>query len=84
MQIEGTGNKINILRFKHKGQDLNFQHIQPQSSIGRVHTNEFTLPKKPEIGMIEFEDIKEIDNLINTLKYFKEFCELQNGRWERR
>ena len=82
MQIEGTGNKINVLRFKHKGQDLNFQHIQPQSSIARVYTNEF-LPKL-EIGMIEFEDIKEIDNLIKTLEHFKDFCELHIGTWGRK
>lgn len=82
MQIEGTGSKINVLRFKHKGQDLNFQHINTQDIMARKYTNELGLPKT-EIGTIEFEDIKEIDNLIKTLEYFKDFCELHIGEWER-
>lgn len=77
MKIEGTDTKLDTIRLRHKGQDVNFQHILP--AICR----EDVAIKSIEIGSIEFEDIREIDLLIDTLQYFKEYCEAQIGRWQR-
>ena len=77
MQIEGTGNKLDTIRLRHKGQDANFQHIIPA-----IHREDVAI-KPIEIGLIEFEDIREIDLLIDTLHYFKKYCEAQIGRWQR-
>ena len=76
MQITGTGNKLDTIRVKHKGQDLNFMHIIPS-----VYREDISI-KPTEIGVIEFEDIREIDILIDTLKEFKRYCELNIGQWK--
>ena len=74
MKMEGTSGKLDTIRLKHKGQDFNFMHILPAISRENIAI------KPTEIGLIEFEDIREIDVFIDTLKYFREYCELNIGK----
>lgn len=77
MKITGIGSKVDVIRLKHKGQDEHFQHIIPDicRESGDI--------KPLKEGMIEFEDIREIDLLIDTLEHFKEYCELKIGKMQR-
>lgn len=75
MKIEGKGSKLDTIRLSHKGKGLNFQYILPAiCSMDNVL-------KPKNIGVIEFEDIREIDLFIDSLEHFKKYCELQIGKW---
>lgn len=78
MNSSGEGIGINMIRMSHKGVALNFQKEIDHQLIGYGTDTE-----KLKMLSLEFQDIQEMDILINALESFKDTCQLYVGRWKR-
>ena len=69
MNASGEGIGINMIRMSHKGVELNLDYGDDTEKLKMLS--------------LEFQDIQEVDILINALKSFKDTCQLYVGRWKR-
>lgn len=78
MNSSGEGNGIKMLRMKHKGIEINFQNL-----VNRQMINYEAGTEELKMLSLEFQDIQEVDSLINALEVFKNTCQLYAGRWNK-
>ena len=79
MRITGSGQDANTIRLSHEGQNLKFQCITSRQ-VAKPHT----VNLEPEIKVaIVFEDLREVDSLIQMLEEFKGICSGYMGEWRK-
>lgn len=81
MKVNGTrGKSATIVHFKHKGQNLHFCNIvqRPFTVMGAGDPLE---DQQAEV-VIDFEDLHEVQSLIQMLEEFHKFCKMAAGTWQ--
>lgn len=78
MRIKGSGQEANTIRLSHEGQNVRFQCVT--NPVAKPHT----VNLEPEIKVaIVFEDLREVDSLIQMLEEFKGICSGYMGEWRK-
>lgn len=76
MRINGNVEDINIINLIHKGKDIKFKCFsRPMPYMPRVDL------EPPKEATIAFDDLKEVDEMIEMLKRFKIECAGYMGNW---
>lgn len=78
MKIENKEN-VQVLRLRHNGVDFTYmQHLKTVPNYDLISI------KPAYVGCIEFDDLREVDSLIDILQNFKEEIERGAiGEWKR-
>jgi hypothetical protein len=75
MNINSYG-EVAAIRFKHKGFEMNMEHILPAVYMEGK-------PVKPgTIAFFEYDDMREVEIMIRMLEEFKRRCDGKIGSWE--
>ena len=75
MNINSYG-EVSAIRFKHKGFEMNMEHILPVVYAKGEPVNPVT------IAFFEFNDMREIEMMIYMLEKLKERCNGEIGSWK--
>ena len=77
MKIKGNGNHAKVIRITHKGANFNsriFVLCSPFADNLDV--------EKPEEVEIVFDDLYEVENMIDVLSEYKQSCRERIGGWK--
>ena len=76
MRVLGTNNNTIEIRLVHKGMDRNYHCVlKPNFYNPNIEQNK-------EVARIEFNDLMEVEELIEMLSRFKTDCRENIGFWE--
>lgn len=77
MDTSGGGRGVSKIRMRHQGINLNFERLKESQHFGDSFGKDNRLD-------LEFQDLCEVDSLIEALKEFKNECQLYMGCWQRK
>ena len=78
MKIEGYDNCVNKISLRHKGKNVRFDcYVKPFLCEKRLDL------ERPKVAKIEFDDLREVDSMIEMLSRFRKECEECIGEWNR-